>query len=536
MREVTGVNGTPRTSRLHPADKVAAQLIDVQLEAEILGSCLIRPHLMLDADVAEHDFASEAHRTIWRAMLQLHADGEPLDTTRLRSHLLDRGQLEQVGGLDYLLALTNTVIPTAPLPTARLRRLTILRRTRRLAEQLALHAADHEAVLRYTREIEKARTEYEALGRKVGELETHRLDPLWKTVGERGSLAKTPPPRRWLLQRPDDETNGMANPIGVLPMGKTGLFIAQGGAGKTMALIQLAIAVATGRKWLDHFLVPRPGRVLLALAEEDGEELDRRLYELSSAMRLTDAQRREVEKNVVALGLSGEVTALVAQDGTQTLETDVLQYFRRRLEEGEWSLIVLDTLARFAGGDTEKDNAQATRFIQAAGSLCKAPGRPTVLIAHHTNKTSRVEGATTSAANARGASGLTDGARWVCNLETSGDEGAKLTVTKSNYALCGPAVMLTRDAAQGGCLRIESPDVARQRAQEHAQKTHGAVHERILDELRAQPGLSKNRLRAVLGMRRDPVYEAVDELVVRGLVLEQPKNAYRVAPIQGGEP
>lgn len=538
VREVTGVNGSPRASRVHPADKVAAQLIDVQLEAEILGSCLIRPHFLLDTDLAEGDFASDSHRLLWRAMLQLHADGEPLDTTRLRSYLLDRGLLEKIGGVEYLLQLTETVIPTSPLPTARLRRLSILRRTRRLAEMIAAHASDHEAVLRYSREIEKARVEYEALDRQPGEAPLHRFDAVWQTVGERGSLAKVPPPRRWLLQRTDDETNGMANPIGVLPLGKTGLFLAQGGAGKTIALIQLAIAIATGRKWLDYFLVPKPGRVLLALAEEDSDEVDRRLYELASAMRLTDAQKQLVEQNVVALGLSGEVTALVAQDGVQTVETDVLQFFRRRLGEGEWSLVVLDTLARFAGGDTEKDNAQATRFIQAAESLCKAPGNPTVLIAHHTNKNSRTEGAPTSAANSRGASGLTDGARWVANLDKIGDDGAKLTVTKSNYARPCPALMLVRDAVQGGCLCIEPPEAARQRAAQfrEAQSAQNDLSGRVLEAVRAQPGISKNALRTRLGGRQEPISSAVDELVALGVLLEQPRNAYRIAPNEGGVP
>jgi RecA-family ATPase len=351
-------------------------------------------------------------------------------------------------------------------------------------------------------------------------------------VGERGSLQKQPAPRRWLLQRVDDETNGMANPLGVLPLGKTGLFVAQGGVGKTLALIQLGISVATGRRWLDHFLVPRTGRVLLALAEEDGEELDRRIYEVASALRLTDAQRRQVDDNVVALGLSGEVTSLVTQDGRETLETDVLQFFRRRLAEGEWSLIVLDTLTRFAGGDTEKDNAQATRFIQAAESLCKAPGAPTVLIAHHTNKVSRVEGATTSAGNSRGATALTDGARWVCNLESTGDEGAKLTVTKSNYAMCGPAVMLLRDQEHGGCLRLEPADVARRRTEE-AQRDQErdrwtAARLRILEALEQHTGLtSGGELAVVCGGRKKDVLAVLRDLVEGGEV-SKVGGVYRV--------
>jgi hypothetical protein len=349
----------------------------------------------------------------------------------------------------------------------------------------------------------------------------HPLDERWKTVGERASLQHEPPPRKWLLMRPDEETNGRGNPLGVLPLGKTGLLVAQGGSGKTIALIQLAIAVATGRRWLDYFHVPKPGRVVLALAEEDDEELDRRIHDLARGMRLTDAQMHLVEQNVVALALSGVVTALVAQDGKSTVETEVLAYFRRRLGESEWALIVLDTLTRFAGGDTEKDAAQATRFIQSVESLCKVPGSPTVLVAHHTNKISRAEGATTSAANSRGSSALTDGARWVANLDALSDESVKLTITKSNYAKAGAPVMLLRDPSNSGCLSVENPALARARAEEAAakaaQERFAHVRASILAAIESHPELAfRDEVARAVGGRRQDVLSVLRELMERG--------------------
>jgi hypothetical protein len=62
----------------------------------------------------------------------------------------------------------------------------------------------------------------------------------------------------------------------VFPVGEVGQLIAEGGAGKTMALCQLAVAVATGTRWLGTFEATR-GRALLVLREEDAEEARRRL-------------------------------------------------------------------------------------------------------------------------------------------------------------------------------------------------------------------------------------------------------------------
>jgi RecA-family ATPase len=185
--------------------------------------------------------------------------------------------------------------------------------------------------------------------------------------------------------------------------------------------------------------------------------------------------------------------------------------------------VVLDTLTRFAGGDTEKDSAQATRFIQAVESLCKAPGSPTVLVAHHTNKISRQEGAATSSSNSRGSSALTDGARWVANLESLSDESAKLTITKSNYAMSGPPVMLARDSANGGLLRVEAPEVARARA-EHAaamvaQQRFALMRERVLSTLAHDHALAtRGDVARAVGGRKQEVLGVLKELLERGEV------------------
>lgn len=280
----------------------------------------------------------------------------------------------------------------------------------------------------------------------------------WKTLGEWGAdwFTQPPPRRRWLLEQSNAETNGNGSPVGVLPLGKVGMLVSAGGVGKTMALVQLALSVATGRKWLNAFDTPNPGRVLIALGEEDEEEIRRRMYNAARAMSLTEGQLQMAAENIVALPLAGCSVPLVCSDGRTTSETEALVALRAKLSDREWRLIILDPLSRFAGGDTEKDNSAATRFVEAAESLAKSNGGPTVLLAHHTNKVSRTDDSSTSAAQARGASGLIDGVRWVANLDRFGD-GARFEVTKSNYSkLSAEPVILVRDDDNSGALRVET--------------------------------------------------------------------------------
>src|SRR5262249_22451694 len=89
----------------------------------------------------------------------------------------------------------------------------------------------------------------------------------------REGLRASPPPRQYMLR---DAKNGN----GVFVQGKVGLLASPGGSGKTWALNQLAISMATGVSWFgDGGWAPvKAGRVLLALAEEDRAEVERRLH------------------------------------------------------------------------------------------------------------------------------------------------------------------------------------------------------------------------------------------------------------------
>ena len=308
----------------------------------------------------------------------------------------------------------------------------------------------------------------------------HAVVRAWKPLGELGDVFGTKPPkRRWLLKRDGD---------GVLPLGKVGIFAAAGGVGKTMACVQLALAVATGRRWLagagergvGGFEVPAEGtgHVLLALGEEDVEEVHRRVYHSALAMGLSDVERQFALERIIVLPLAGQHVSLThaADEHTDSPETAAATELREKMRASgiDWRLVVFDPLSRFAGPDAEKDNAAATRFIETAETFCKLAGGPTVLVVHHSAQHARGDvakgGRDRDASQvARGATGITDGARWVASLEArhsdAGEELehlAELHVVKNNYAKpMRRPVILRRNREHGGALHeLDAADLA----------------------------------------------------------------------------
>jgi replicative DNA helicase len=97
-------------------DLLAQRLPPQSLEAEVsvLGGVLLENEALnrvLEL-VNEGDFYREAHRQIFAALLHLYERNEPADLITLSEALKNRAVLEEVGGVEYLNYLVNSV-PTA---------------------------------------------------------------------------------------------------------------------------------------------------------------------------------------------------------------------------------------------------------------------------------------------------------------------------------------------------------------------------------------------------------------------------------------
>ncbi len=97
-------------------DVLAQRLPPQNLEAEIsvLGGVLLENEALnrVLEILTPADFYRETHRKIFSAMIQLYESGEPADLITLSEVLKKRGELEEVGDIEFLNSLVNSV-PTA---------------------------------------------------------------------------------------------------------------------------------------------------------------------------------------------------------------------------------------------------------------------------------------------------------------------------------------------------------------------------------------------------------------------------------------
>lgn len=345
--------------------------------------------------------------------------------------------------------------------------------------------------------------------------------PPWMTA-ERW-LGEQPPAVRWLLRHPDRDGRPCAprDGDGMLGRGRAGILAAEGGAGKTTALVQLGMALLTGRPWFGHFHTPAPwgperGRVCLLLAESKEEDAWRSVYDLAAALKLDEAERAAVGRDLVVWPLAGKTMHLLRQvgSGSEALETREFQALRAQLqaEAGDkgWSLIGMDPLIRIAGIDAEGDNTMATRLVQAVESMTEVPGEPSVLTLAHSSKLARRLGE----ADSRGVTGLTDGMRWHGTMVVKGDR-IEFRQRKSNHSrpMADP-VLLRRE--RGGLLVAVPPEVGETVT---AALTGGIA--RVVQTLQAMGGraASLNSLAGSIGGKRSVASGWIAEAADRGLIL-----------------
>ena len=80
---------------------------DPEAEHCLLGTLLLRPSLLDEIDVAIPEFYQRSCRLLYEAMLDLKAEGQPVEFHPLRALLADRGVLESIGGATWIASLID---------------------------------------------------------------------------------------------------------------------------------------------------------------------------------------------------------------------------------------------------------------------------------------------------------------------------------------------------------------------------------------------------------------------------------------------
>ncbi|MCL4490585.1 MAG: replicative DNA helicase [Nitrospirae bacterium] len=85
----------------------------IEAEQSVLGVFIMESKCFGKVFLEPEDFYREQHRTIFRAMQELHRKHETIDIVTLSDHLKGRREMEKAGGLSYLSELAQSVMTSA---------------------------------------------------------------------------------------------------------------------------------------------------------------------------------------------------------------------------------------------------------------------------------------------------------------------------------------------------------------------------------------------------------------------------------------
>ncbi len=213
---------------------------------------------------------------------------------------------------------------------------------------------------------------------------------------------------------------------------------ADGGTGKSLLALDLAVATATGADWLG--LPVRRGAVLYVGAEDDTDEIHRRLSDITQERGIEFAALEDLHLHCLA----GEDAVLAHFDRDNLIhKTAVWLSLLRHIKRLKPRLLVIDPLADFFGGD-EINRPQARQFIQMlAGAALQFD--LTVLLISHPSVAGMKSGAGTSGSTAWSNSVRSrlyfERIKDATNLDLDPDARV-LRTKKANYGRTGESIAL----------------------------------------------------------------------------------------------
>lgn len=173
-----------------------------------------------------------------------------------------------------------------------------------------------------------------------------------------------PPPRPWHV--PD-----------LIPGMTVTLCQGDGGTGKTLLALQLAVATALGKSWVGHDA--RAGNVIYLSAEDDRDELHRRLADIAQSYGADLADLTALK----VVPLAGQDAVLAGTGPRNGLLTPTPLWSDLEAMVAAWEpvLIVLDNLADVFAGE-ENSRPHARQFISMLRGVAIRTGAAVLLIGH----------------------------------------------------------------------------------------------------------------------------------------------------------
>ncbi len=192
---------------------------------------------------------------------------------------------------------------------------------------------------------------------------------------------------------------------GVIQRGSNGLFIARPKSGKSYAVVDLAIALASGQKWLGFF-VPQRVRVALVSREDTAGLTQSRMKKLMAHRNLTSADL----EGFFYINAKGSRPKIMLD-----YEDDVVKVISD-LKQQKSEFLILDVMRVLHSAD-ENDNTEMQRVLSVLNRIQDEAGCSICLV-HHDNKRDDA----TLTERARGASAIAGYAEFICGIRVVEEE------------------------------------------------------------------------------------------------------------------
>lgn len=184
------------------------------------------------------------------------------------------------------------------------------------------------------------------------------------TIDATSLAGKEIPPRVWHVED-------------MIPGGTVTILNGDGGTGKSLLSLQLAVATVMGELWIGRNC--RQGKCLFVTAEDDIDELHRRLVDISNNLQVGISGM----DGLVISSLAGEDALMAVPSGKSNIikATPLFESLEQQVKDLQPTLVVLDTLADLFGGE-ENQRAQARQFIGMLRGLAIHHDTTVLLLAH----------------------------------------------------------------------------------------------------------------------------------------------------------
>ena len=173
---------------------------------------------------------------------------------------------------------------------------------------------------------------------------------------------KSVPDRQWLVP-------------GMVPQKTVTLFSGDGGTGKSLLALQLAVAAVAGASWIGKSV--KQGSALFISAEDDDDELHRRLDDILAA----EGRDYDDVSGLTLRSLAGEDALLAVETQLALIKSKLFEELEARAADDAPELIVIDTLADVYPAN-ENDRAKVRQFIGILRGLALRQKCAVMLLGH----------------------------------------------------------------------------------------------------------------------------------------------------------